>query len=255
MPSQNSSELHTARFSGSTTSSLSPAAFSPIDLDTFSTPPSTPSAFPPQRPNNPRKLSRPQSIQIDKSHAAAGNLPDIATPNAGDNQLGDHYRTSSHQIPPSETRAHDHHQSHPAGNGTVGSAVPSHVNPSAGPLKVQPISPCFVHSLLDKGISLTDWLKNSSSHSPRSIPIDDSDHHSRDMTRSSSSSQRTSPTPSDDTSSNSLGFLPSPDTEDEDGVTSVTRQLAATAIGVREMSKQLGKPRLGLGLAVFLIPS
>ena len=55
------------------------------------------------------------------------------------------------------------------------------------------------------------------------------------------SSQYSSHT-SSPTSTNSLGFMPSPSDldDDEDGVGSLTRQLAATAVGVREMSKQLG---------------
>lgn len=82
-------------------------------------------------------------------------------------------------------------------------------------------SPCFVHSHLDNGTLLSDWLRNK--------------HHvveSSDV-GVAKSLQRLSPAQSDVKSSY--------DSSDENEFFgSLTKQLADTAVGVREMSKQLG---------------
>ncbi|KAG8760486.1 hypothetical protein FRC11_000332 [Ceratobasidium sp. 423] len=79
-------------------------------------------------------------------------------------------------------------------------------------------SPCFVHSLLDKGVSLGDWLKQNQGQ------------------------QQPQPMPSPPVS----GSSSEPDYEDDEDEysSSLTRQLAETAVGVREMSKQLGRARV-----------
>ncbi|CAE7086341.1 unnamed protein product [Rhizoctonia solani] len=77
-------------------------------------------------------------------------------------------------------------------------------------------SPCFVHSLLDKGASLSDWLKQQ----PQPLAM-----------------------PSPPVSGSSSSDLDYEDEEDEYS-SSLTRQLAETAVGVREMSKQLGRARV-----------
>jgi NAD+ kinase len=83
-------------------------------------------------------------------------------------------------------------------------------------------SPCFVHSHLDKGSLLTDWLRNK--------------HHvveSSDVGVAKSLQCLANPAQSDLKTGN--------DSNDEDEfVASLTKQLADTAVGVREMSKQLG---------------
>ena len=80
-------------------------------------------------------------------------------------------------------------------------------------------SPCFVHSHLDKGTLLSDWLRNK--------------HHvveSSDVGVAKSLQRLTSPSQSDFQSGN----------DENEFFGSLTKQLADTAVGVREMSKQLG---------------
>ncbi|KAF7315295.1 NAD+ kinase [Mycena indigotica] len=94
-------------------------------------------------------------------------------------------------------------------------------------------SPCFVHSHLDKGVSLTDWLRlrqngTDSSESRSSL--------SYDLSSSSSTTSSTVDSPDDDDFSSSL-----------------TKQLAETAVGVREMSKQLGRARVRSNIQNVLI--
>lgn len=105
-------------------------------------------------------------------------------------------------------------------------------------------SPCFVHSLLDKGASLSDWFKTKEGMvqhigvarslegaqptpvSPKSIHVQ---QHHKESTNEMGFSY-----PSSESSS------PSEFEDEDDNTGSLTRQLAETAVGVREMSKQLG---------------
>jgi NAD+ kinase len=113
--------------------------------------------------------------------------------------------------------------------------VNNNINPTAGassviglaqPRHSRPLpSPCFVHSHLERGASFADWLRNRNINPllPRRTPL-------QPMTQLDES-----PTPS--SSSPSSGW---DDLEDDDNLSSLTRQLAQTAAGVREMSRQLG---------------
>ncbi|KAG8908052.1 hypothetical protein FRB99_000871, partial [Tulasnella sp. 403] len=178
-----------------------------------------------------RKPSRPSSIHIDDSKDGSLHVE------------VDHTASPDPSIP-SPHQAHVLNSLAPAlqsarvvGNGTVASAIPSHMSPRRSQ-PAAPKSPCFVHSLLDKGASLTDWLRDTSGVKSGERPFPPQHR--------SSSSSHTSPSPSN-SSSNSLGFIPGSPTEydeEEDGAASLTRQLAATAVGVREMSKQLGRARV-----------
>lgn len=79
-------------------------------------------------------------------------------------------------------------------------------------------SPCFVHSHLDKGTLLADWLRNK--------------HHvvdSGEVGVAKSLQRLTSPNRPDFSNY-----------DEDEFVGSLTKQLADTAVGVREMSKQLG---------------
>lgn len=157
-------------------------------------------------------------------------------------------------------------------------------------------SPCFVHSFLDKGASLTDWLRNERPHQQQQQqgdmmsvqrPLDvlpgvgavSGAPFSRGASYSAPQNQAYMPpnthahpiSPTSTGSNSSSGHLgphhhphqyvsaqhavlplphsphspgSSPGSEfddEEDGANNLTRQLAATAVGVREMSKQLGK--------------
>ncbi len=119
----------------------------------------------------------------------------------------------------------------------------------AGSYEPSPKSPCFIHSHLEKHGQLSEWLrlKTETASSSRQggsghqcndecAAATDDAGHARLMTPSRSilgqagpSSQREHISCTDDVS------------DAEDGGGSLTRQLAETATGVREMSKQLGE--------------
>lgn len=163
----------------------------------FSTPPSTP-VVPMHIPNS----TRP-SLQIDPGRSDWN--PDIelytTSPPLTEN-------TNSIQTAPLMTQ-----------DPTIVQVPPPSVTLPSGSQNHKPDnSPCFVHSHLDKGALLSDWLRNK--------------HHvveSSDVGVAKSLQRLTSPAQS--------GY----DSNDEDEfVGSLTKQLADTAVGVREMSKQLG---------------
>jgi NAD+ kinase len=85
-------------------------------------------------------------------------------------------------------------------------------------------SPCFVHSQLEKGASLVDWLKHT--HIKGDISV----------AKSLGSPPQATTSPAD-------SWPVGEDEEDEAFSRSLTRQLAETAVGVREMSKALGEWR------------
>ena len=94
-------------------------------------------------------------------------------------------------------------------------------------------SPCFVHSHLDKGASLTEWLYNKQPLLSRDTDVGVSKSLQR-TNRVSPYHQGSITRPSSSTIENNV--------DDEDGFAeSLTKQLAETAVGVREMSKQLGQ--------------
>jgi NAD+ kinase len=100
-------------------------------------------------------------------------------------------------------------------------------------------SPCFVHSHLDKGASLQHWLHAKESEAPgidvgvaRSLQQPRSPRHYGDNTVA---------TPVELPCSDGATPVLSVNDEDDPHSGSLTKQLAETAVGVREMSKQLGK--------------
>jgi hypothetical protein len=159
-------------------------------------------------------------------------------------------------------------------------AVPTPTSSTVNPGAAVPVSPCFIHSHLDRTGTLQDWLQGSGSGtqpSPRvngQPPRSGSHMHQASSSRhpripghqarqalhqshapndsSAGSSRVTSPTDKRGTSmsgyesdkSSALGgsaFLDGDVIDDDDDTGSLTRQLAETAQGVREMSKQLGE--------------
>ncbi|QRW25093.1 ATP-NAD kinase [Rhizoctonia solani] len=167
------------------------------DTETFSTPPTTPMPPAPAAQSQPMAGRRPSQLQFTSTAEAH---PEIQV----EVEQDDHNSTPNLKSSPL-----------PVGKssslplpGPVGKAI-------QGALK----SPCFVHSLLDKGASLSDWLKQQPQpHLPHPMP-------SPPVSGSSSE-------PDYD------------DEEEEEYSSSLTRQLAETAVGVREMSKQLGRARV-----------
>lgn len=83
-------------------------------------------------------------------------------------------------------------------------------------------SPCFVHSQLDKDASLTEWLRNK----PHAIVARNGEV---DVARSLQ------------VPGGLLYPTPPSESEEEGFGESLTKQLAETAVSVREMSKQLGQ--------------
>lgn len=102
-------------------------------------------------------------------------------------------------------------------------------------------SPCFVHSHLDKGASLQDWLHAKESEAlGTNVGVARSLQQPQQRQRHRDDQARFTPVefPRRDGPNHML-----PGTEDDDFQSgSLTRQLAETAVGVREMSKQLGAP-------------
>lgn len=90
-------------------------------------------------------------------------------------------------------------------------------------------SPCFVHSHLDKGASLQDWL-----HAKESEVLGTDVGVARSLQAVS--------TPVEFPCRDGATHILSGNEDDDPHSGSLTRQLAETAVGVREMSKQLGNP-------------
>lgn len=114
-------------------------------------------------------------------------------------------------------------------------SIPLSMNSSHLPNK----SPCFVHSHLDKGASLQDWLHAKETNVlgvdvgvARSLQ---QPHRPRHHGNSAFS------TPVELPCRDGTHTLSGNEDDDDPNSGSLTRQLAETAVGVREMSKQLGR--------------
>lgn len=151
-------------------------------------------------------------------------------------------------------------------------------------------SPCFVHSFLDKGASLTDWLRSkhlhqqqhfqqqaanmmsvqrpldalsmsaipAGSYSPQSISPTNNTLHIQNNLQYPHPHRPFAPAPHAvlplPHAPSSAGSSPGSDFEDsDDGAGNLTRQLAETAVGVREMSKQLGERYFLLSASVVFL--
>lgn len=185
---------------------LSLQAINP-DTEFFSTPPSTPVAVGQHMhiPESWRNNSTRPSLQIDSGRSDWNpdiELSTISPPLS---------KTNGIQTIPLMTQ-----------DPTIVQVPPSVTPPSESQNHKPVNSPCFVHSHLDKGTLLSDWLRNK--------------HHvveSSDVGVAKSLQRLTSPAQSD--------FKSGHDSNDENEfIGSLTKQLADTAVGVREMSKQLG---------------
>jgi NAD+ kinase len=98
-------------------------------------------------------------------------------------------------------------------------------------------SPCFVHSHLDKGASLTEWLYNKQPLLTRDTNVG----VSKSLQYTNGVFPREIPYPKGSITPPNISIVEN-DLDDEDGFAeSLTKQLAETAVGVREMSKQLGQ--------------
>jgi NAD+ kinase len=177
------------------------------DTEFFSTPPSTPVAVigqPMHIPGSWSNNSTRPSVQIDPGRSDWN--PDIELSTSLTR------KTNGIQTAPLMTQ-----------DPTIVQVPPSVTLPFDSQNHKPDDSPCFVHSHLDNGTLLSDWLRNK--------------HHvveSSDV-GVAKSLQRLSPLAAQSDVKSSY------DSSDENEFFgSLTKQLADTAVGVREMSKQLG---------------
>lgn len=180
------------------------------DSETFSTPPTTPGLGAVIPPSLSRRNSRPSSLRIDRKQSDWNADIELFTPSPA---------KKTHEATPSSQLI---------------TQAPTIVAPSSAKSPLQTlkpvISPCFVHSHLDKGAQLTDWLKNKQPFVDSSVGVARSLQH---PASSGPSSTTLSPQTSAFETNNDSG-------DDDEFVGNLTKRLAETAVGVREMSKQLG---------------
>ncbi|KAH9858525.1 hypothetical protein C2E23DRAFT_798884 [Lenzites betulinus] len=216
------------------------------DNETFSTPPTTPS-FADMPPSLSRRTSRPSNLHL--SHNSSDwtpnvvldpqQSPEIASGKNPGNTAAAHASTNGTKTngtavtiegPPlmSNTPTITHH------------SVP--IPPQAQRRAPSPAiaSPCFLHSKL-QGPPLMDWLNSFVSPKPNDMRERGSEdgQHYPDGTGSDSYSDTVSPYADDD--------------DERQYAPSITKQLAATAVGVREVSKKLGRTRVRSHIQSVLI--
>jgi len=198
--------------------------------ETFSTPPTTPAAWTtlnghghgpndPHQPSLSRRNSRPTSLHIDHAQAKYNSNIELST----------------------SPLAPDHNQA-PSLDAQVTLKPTPMAQDSSLTLKKTPTaaqalqSPCFVHSQLDQGAALTQWLLNK----PETVAGD------LGVAKSLQTPRLQHATLSHDSVTSSLTSTTFIDDGDEQYTSSLTTKLAETAVGVREMSKQLGELLQGL---------
>jgi NAD+ kinase len=249
---------------------LAPHPFSP-DVDVFSTPPTTPmtSEFATEsllRPSLTRTTSRPSSLHI--SQTAANFKPDILL----DPQSPQILPSSKSSPRPhlvsngnGHTPADNHFSQHMNDSGHVSEILAATVATRAEPdstaellprshTQSPSMSPCFVHSNLDKGASFSEWLHTSNGFpginvaralQPTSPPKSPSRRYRK------LNDGQVIVIPYEDEEHEHV--FDASDYEDDDGNGSLTKRLAETAVGVREMSKQLGRARIKSNIQNVLI--
>ncbi|TRM69756.1 ATP-NAD kinase-like domain-containing protein [Schizophyllum amplum] len=192
--------------------------------ETFSTPPTTPFDVDTDlRPSISRRSSRPSSLNLQQG--TNGYKSDIVLDDANSPLA---QRPASASV--AQTQMRDQ------------TVVPaSRAKLHTGSPRVDPPlnSPCFVHSHLDKGNTLADTLRKNK-------PFGDNSNlgvAKSLIDRGNGVAPRLSPDSPQSPGSDSDGEYAS----------SLTKQLAETAVGVREMSKQLGRARIHSNIQNVLI--
>ncbi|KAH9961294.1 hypothetical protein BC827DRAFT_1155402 [Russula dissimulans] len=265
---------------------LASVPYSP-DLDVFTTPPTTPmTSEPPReaiiRPSLSRSSSRPSNLHISKT--VDDLKPDILVETQSPQNVPS-FKSPVQAITARPVVDHDaSHTARQADNAdhnsrprvTIGTTTdnilqnrPSVTSPEsalAAPIhrshnhSHSPMSsPCFVHSNLDKGVSFSEWLQTSnglparvdvapvlklmSANSPKVPP-----RRYRELNNGQLIS-----IPYEDVKDENVFDASDYDYEDDEGSASLTKQLAATAVGVRELSKQLGRTRIKSNIQNVLI--
>jgi NAD+ kinase len=220
------------------------------DQEVFSTPPTTPlmntkyDSAAHLTPSLSRKSSRPSSLRISEGGGDHWR-PDVIAVGAGTSPVNGSGSGSNNNSPAAATHNTSSNnkpiispaQRTPRAGTTQTIEVESQSisNPMAAGTAVSPRvhaqqlqhplkSPYFVHSHLDRGASIHDWLRNKGPAAAVSSPLSRSGGNMKEEEEE-------------------LGqevFEPEEDDEEEYSRRSLTKQLAETAAGVREMSKQLG---------------
>lgn len=241
---------------------LAPLPYSP-DVDVFSTPPTTPmtSEFATEsllRPSLTRAVSRPSTLHI--SQTATSFKPDILLDTQSPHNLpssksppsphlfsnGNGHTPTDYRPSPSQHMNDSDHASE-----TLAATVATRTEPdsTAELLPRSPhtysqsltMSPCFVHSNLDKGASFSEWLNTSNGLPPINVARalqPTSPHKSPSRRYRKLDNGQVIVIPYEDEEHEHVFDVS--DYEDDDGNGSLTKRLAETAVGVREMSKQLG---------------
>jgi NAD+ kinase len=201
------------------------AALSPApEHEVFSTPPSTPREFPaasdrtPLQPSLTRKSSRPSSLHIQHFAPDDVVVDDHVSPNP---PLSSRPVQMPIQLPPIDTP--DNSSPSSVDSSSI-DLPPRYTNSSIN-------SPCFLHSNLDKGADLTDWLRNRQGNAFAELGVSKSLQSpliDQAALRRPHKLEGSDPRYFDDCD------------DDDESSASLTKQLAETAVGVREMSKQLG---------------
>lgn len=226
--------------------SMQQKLFSEVDAETFSTPPSSPvDRDILDRPSLSRRGSRPTNLRIQQSAGAQWNsdvvLDDQHSPNGM--SANTKVSTPATAVPHINGKTAINGEQQLAGN--VAAALSSAVAPvSAGAIKsprpphlqsqsqASPMrSPCFVHSQL-QGPSFTEWLRVKHLNATQEARVDA-------PPRAGVANAIGASYP-DGTISDGPLVQAYMDPEEDESVNSLTKQLAETAVGVREMSKQLG---------------
>ena len=236
------------------------------DVDVFTTPPTTPMTESLLRPSLSRTASRPSSLHISQSTPefkpdilldtrspqilSPKSSPQSASPQPVSSGNG-HISADSHSSQQLNDSTHNSHAKIPTTTGhsitnrtldpspdSTADLLPRSHTYSQSPIR----SPCFVHSLLDKGASFSEWLNNTGDGFPR-ISIapalqPTSAHKSPSRRYRKLDNGQVILIPYEDEEHEHV--FDASDYEDDDGNGSLTKKLAETAIGVREMSKQLG---------------
>jgi NAD+ kinase len=258
---------------------LGPVSYSP-DLDVFATPPTTPmSTEPPSesiiRPSLSRSSSRPSNLHLTKTavefrpdillesqsppHVPYNRSPaQVTMPQSMSSSSVVNGRAASTSSANSLSGGSDHN-SRPkiptitttaAADSTLKTFVTSPHSVTSAPI-LRPhshsqsamTSPCFVHSNLDKGASFSEWLKSSNGLpavdvAPVLKPMSADSHKTPSRRYRKVNDEQVIPVPYED--DNEENVFDASDYDDDEGSASLTKQLADTAVGVREMSKQLG---------------
>ncbi|KAJ3526772.1 hypothetical protein NM688_g8220 [Phlebia brevispora] len=243
---------------------MSSAVFSPAhENETFSTPPTTPTTIDNNildRPSLSRRSSRPSNLRITQNATDWTSGIQVVADNlhaSADGPLSSDH-TMSNKVPTPSTAVPYTNGAHP--NATVSSplAPGPNMTHSAGksprphpPLQRQasPMrSPCFVHSKL-QGPSFGEWLREKQHKAFDDTSINRVD--GVDVNPIGISYPDGTLSDADDIQK--FHHWRDDDDDEEETAGTLTKQLAETAVGVREMSKQLGRTRVRSSIQSILI--